>query len=199
MSVTKFAIPHTDTTVEVAAASLPANVIDRLFEMAVTSYLRSAVSSALANEKTRAEKAHDEAEAAAKKADAKYKPVKFDADAFESEIDLETFVAEKIAEMESGTIRAARGKSGENKALIALVTSNVVGALKAKGKAHKEATAMVAGDPFAFIEKSARKRAGDDDAAYQGEIKKLYALYVDPAKAILGGKVEESDDADDLI
>jgi len=205
MTTIKVGIPNTENaTVEVDTDKLPSNVMARLIEMAVTSNVRSAVVSAFANEKAKAERDHDEAEAAKVKADKKYKAVPFDKEAFTTALDAETLATEKVAALYDGKITAARGMGGQNKALNAMVMSNVISALKAKGKKHKEAQAMVGDDPFAFIEKSARKRAGDDADAYKVEIAKLNALYVDPARAILGVTSEapkegEEGEADDLI
>lgn len=196
MGNVKVLVPNTDEEfVEIETAKLPQNVTDRLIEMALNTVIRSGVTSAFANDLNKAKRDHDASQEGVKK------PVAFDPESYETDMDALTVAEDKVAALYAGEIRAARGKSGENKALIALVLSNVISALKAKGKKHKEAAAMIGGDPFAFIEKSARKRAGDDDAAYRTEIAKLNALYVDPAKAILGGSTanSEEDDADDLI
>lgn len=180
MNKVDISLPKTDKTVAVDIAALPANVTARLIELGLTAYMRSAVNSAFSTELTKAETAHNEANEGKKNA----KP--FDKDAFKPTTDPVAVAVERVEALLKGEIRAARGKSAENKVLSRLVKANIVARLMAKGKKTKEANELVGDDPFAFIDKTARKRAGDDDAAYKVELDRLYAQYVTPAKAMLG-------------
>lgn len=218
------AIPHTGETAKsatVAVPELPGNVISRLIELGLSNHIRSAVNSARGAELDKALKAaldaHNAAEQAKKAKDAKYKPTKFDVKTFKENfvytVDPVAVANERITKMMAGEIRAARGESGTNRLLASAVTANILTVLKSKGKGHKEAKAMVGDDPFAFIEKTARKRAGEGEGAderYKTELAKLNAQYVDPARALLApeapaedGEGNEGEDggetADDLL
>lgn len=217
-------VPHTDNgngapaTVEITTDSLPVNVRQRLIELGLANHIRSAVNSRRSTELEAAMKEarekHDEAQKKAKAKDKDHKVVKFNEKAFREAFEFETdpmaVAAERVEALMNGEIRAARGASGANKLLAAAVRNNILTVLKAKGKAHKEALAMIGDDPFAFIDKTARKRAGEGDGAderYASELAKLNAQYVDPARALIAPdepsegdeEGEEGGEADDLI
>lgn len=219
----KVPVPHTTNpdgdvlTLSVDTDKLPVNVRQRLIELGLTAAIRSTVNSARSTEydkaETAAREAHKKAQAAALKKDAKYEVVTFNSEAFAKAFthttDLMAAAAERVAEYMAGTIRAARGQSGTSKLLAGAVRSNILTVLKGKGKGHKEAVAMIGDDPFAFIEKTARKRAGEgegSDERFAVELAKLNAQYVDPARALLApdepaaeGEEGAESAADDLI
>lgn len=228
MATLNVSLPRTETKLAVDTTKLPQNVADRLIEIGFTAHVRSAVNSAFSTELEKAMRADEEdartefenAEKAKLAKDAKYKvktfKSKYDdkkaykafADAFVYTTDANEVAASRLAEMLEGKIRAARGESGANKALSNLVKQNILAVLKAKGKNHRDALAMIGDDPFAFIEKTARKRAGEDEAAYKTEYAKLDAQYVAPARTLLADDPEENeaedgsetaDDTDDLV
>jgi hypothetical protein len=229
MTTLNLAIPKSDTRVSVDTSKFPQNVVDRLIEIGLTAHVRSSVNSAYSTEIEKAMREDEKdaretfeaAEKAALAANAKYKvktfKSKFDdkkvakafVEAFTTAVDPVAVANERIAEMLEGKIRAARGESGSNKALSSLVKANILAVLKSKGKKHRDALAMIGEDPFAFIDKTARKRAGDDADAYKTELAKLNAQYVEPAKLMLADDPEEADgedsgedtdtDANDLI
>lgn len=221
--VLNIVVPHTGDTptrVPVTTDDLPVNVRERLIELGLTAYMRSAVNSARATEidtaMRAAAKAHDAAQAALKAKDKAYKVIKFDEKAFTKAftitVDPMAVATARVEALLKGEIRSARGESGTNKILSAAVRNNILTVLKSKGKAHKEASAMIGDDPFAFIDKTARKRAGEGDGAderYATELAKLNAQYVDPARALLApddpaeegaeGETTPEGGADDLI
>lgn len=215
-------VPKSETKVQVDVDALPANVVGRLIEIGLSSYIRSGVNGAFQTEleKALAEQdkpvrdAFEAAEKAKKDADAKYKvkPYKEDAKAiaafkesFTTSLDAAEVANERIKALMDGVIRAARGEGTKNSALSSLVKANILAVLKSKGKKHRDALAMIGDDPFTFIDKTARKRAGDDQDAYKTELAKLNAQYVDPAKAMLAeepetdGEEATDNGADDLI
>ena len=216
-------VPKAEGKASVDLDMLPENVNDRLREIGLASHIRSAVNSAYQTELEKALKEADKApreafeasEKAKKEADPKYKVKTYKEDpkavaafkeSFVSSVDPMEVAQDRIKALLSGEIRAARGEAGGNKVLASLVKANILAVLKAKGKGHRDAVAMIGDDPFAFIDKTARKRAGDDQDVYKSELAKLNAQYVDPAKAMLADEPEseEGDDApvngaDDLI
>lgn len=225
MTVLKLSLPKTETKLDVDTDKLPAVVVSRLVEIGLTAHIRSAVNSAYSTEIEKAMRADekdardawDAAEKAKKDANPKYvvkafkskyddkKAAKAFVTAFTSTVDPVEVATDRLAEMIEGKIRAARGESGANKALSSLVKANILAVLKSKGKAHRDAVAMIGDDPFVFIDKTAKKRAGDDAEAYKSELAKLNAQYVDPARALLAddddaeGETNEGDDTDDLM
>lgn len=226
MATLKIALPKTDTKLDVDTSKLPQNVMDRLVEIGFTAHIRSAVNSAFSTELEKAmrddeKEARETFEASEKEKaskDAKYKVKSFKSkyadkkayaafvEAFTSTVDPVEVANTRLEEMMEGKIRAARGESGTNKALASLVKANILAVMKSKGKNHRDALAMIGDDPFAFIDKTARKRAGDDTDAYKTELAKLNAQYVDPAKKLLAddddaeeGAEDEDTDANDLI
>lgn len=200
--ILNIALARTSKTLPVDVAALPTNVARRLVELGLTAHLRSSVNSAFSGElekafaetETEARAAHDADQKAKLAKNPKHKVVPYKRDekafrAFAEKFEFETDPVEvantRLAALLNGEIRMARGTSGANKVLSKLVRTNIISVLMAKGKKAKEAAAMVGDDPFQFIEKTARKRAGDDDAAFKVELAKLNAQYVDPAKALL--------------
>lgn len=222
MTTVKVALPASEASVSIDTTQLPENVRNRLVEIGLTTHIRSAVNSAYSTELEKAmkadrsplEEAFNAEQKALKEADAKYKVKKFAYDAkafkeaFTHETDAEEVANARIEDLMAGNIRAARGGSGANKALLSLVKANILAVLKSKGKPHRDALAMIGDDPMAFIDKTARKRAGDDAEAYKTELAKLNAQYVEPARAMLSEPEddvegdtdgEESNDPNDLL
>lgn len=226
--IIKISIPQTEAKQEVDIEALPHNVRDRLIELGLTAHIRSSVNSAFSTELDKAmredekevREAFEAAEKAALEANPKYKVKTFKSkyadkkavaafkEAFETVVDPVEVAAERVKALMEGTIRMARGEGGKNSALLSLVKANIVAVLKSKGKKHRDALAMVGDDPMQFIEKTARKRAGEDNEVYKTELAKLTAQYVEPARAMLADEPDDSDgedgegegnDANDLI
>lgn len=222
-NIVNISVPKSDNKASVDVDALPQNVRDRLIEIGLSAYIRSAVNSAYATELEKAIKENDApareafeaAEKAQKEANPKYKIKAYKEDpkaaaafkeAFESVVKPDDVANDRIKALLNGEIRSARGTGTKNSALASLVKANILAVLKSKGKKHRDALAMIGDDPFAFIDKTARKRAGDDQNAYNTELAKLNAQYVDPAKAMLAepeeteeGEETVSAGADDLI
>jgi hypothetical protein len=204
----QLSVPHTGDTPKTITADiskLPENVRSRLIEIALQGRIRSGVNNAVNLEIDKAvdtaQKAHDAAQKAEKAKDKNYKATKFDEKAFRaaftSKVDPMATAAAVLSEMEAGKIRV-RGTSQSDKLLTTTIRNNIVAVLVSKGKKQRDAKAMVGDDPMDFLEKTARKRAGDgegSDEVFTTELAKLHAQYVEPARALLAP--DEPEDADE--
>jgi hypothetical protein len=203
-------IPHTGATPKTLPADLakvPTNIVTRLAQIQFQARVRSAVNNAVSLEldkaETAAREAHDKAQTEAKAKDAKHKVVKFDSKAFKAAfvttVDPIAKANEAIAALYAGELRE-RGQSGASKLLDKTVKSFMVAALMAKGKKQREANTIIGESAMDYIERTARKRAGEGEGAderYKAEYAKLEAQYIAPARAILGDEPEDEPEGDE--